>query len=185
MMILLVLTFIFIFFIISGLTIYYIVIADSIFGDLDFSTSQLATAKIVSIIQDHKQERGVLYDLGSCRGIFALRIQKFLPQLKIYGIDNSQFRTFCSRVKSIFLKIHPKFLTADLFKTNVSQADIVYIYLPRELMPRLQNKLRQELKPGALVIINSVSFPDWQPKEIIDLPQDKIPVKKIFVYSKA
>ena len=179
---LLVVVYLFIFLFLFCFLVYLVIIIDSIFGGLDFSTSPLATAKIVSIIKAYNQGKGILFDLGSCRGTFASRLKKQLPNLKVYGIDSSKFRTFCSQIKSIFSKHHPKFLTADLFQTDISQADIVYIYLQRDLMPRLQSKLQKELKSKALVVTNTVTFPSWQPVETYITHPAKPEFEKIFVY---
>jgi hypothetical protein len=67
------------------------------------------------------------------------------------------------------------FKTGNIFSADVSSADIVYLYLPQELMANLEIKLQKELKPGSLIISNSVSFRNWQPS----FKQDKL-----FIYVK-
>jgi hypothetical protein len=45
----------------------------------------------------------------------------------------------------------------------VSDADVVFFYLTSAQTTRLQEKLKQELKPGARVVSIAADFPDWQP----------------------
>ena len=87
--------------------------------------------------------------------------------MKIIGIDDSVVRIFTAKARSIFKK-NVSFFKQDIFIADVSSADVVYIYLPRELMPALQKKLQTELKTGAIAISNKVFFPSWQPIEKLD-----------------
>jgi len=156
---------------------------DALFGKLDFVSSNFALEKALVIIKDRKLDGGSFFDLGSCRGSFAAKMAKKLPQLHVRGIDDSWFRTLCASIRSTFLK-NADFSQGNIFTTNVSSADIVYLYLPQELMPELENKLQKELKPGSLVISNSVSFPSWQASESFILQPNNPLSRKLFVYAK-
>ena len=152
-------------FICSSLFAYFLI--DSFFGGLDFTTRPLVVSEVVKIIKQRHLESGRFYDLGSARGNFAIKIAKALPNLQVYGIDDNWFRIGFAKARGIFLK-NLNFTIQDIFKANVSLANILYIYLPQELMPNLQSKLQKELKNGAIVITNRVSFPSWQPIEKVN-----------------
>ena len=145
----------------------FVVLADGAFGGLDFKSNQAAINQVIGIIKQRHLETGVFYDLGSARGKFALKIAKAFPKLQVSGIDNNSFRLFLSNIRSKFLK-NLNFKKEDIFKTDVSSANIIYLYLPKELMPEMENKLQHELKPGAWVITNKVNFPHWLPVEKIN-----------------
>jgi len=170
-----------IFVIFTVLLVYFVIFFDSTVGNLDFISSRLVAARVIDIVKRQHLEIGNFYDLGSARGQFAARIVKRLPKLKVYGFDNSGFRTFLSKIRSPFFK-NLKFKKQDIFAVDVSAADVVYLYLPQELMPALQIKLQRELKRGGLVISNSVSFPSWSPSETFIMDKDKSNFKKLFVY---
>lgn len=157
---------------------------DSFFGGIDFTSGRQVINQVVEIVKQGHLENGNFYDLGSCRGGFAVGIAKALPEMKILGIDNSWFRTVLAKSRSVFLK-NICFKKENIFTADVSSADIIYIYLPQELMPDLQSKLRKELKSGALVISASVSFPSWQPAEVYDLDDKSLKVPKLFIYKQA
>lgn len=50
----------------------------------------------------------------------------------------------------------------NLWKADLSRADIVFVYLIPWRMEELAGKLKRELKPGSLVITNSFIFPGWK-----------------------
>ena len=159
----------------------FLFLVDWAFGGMDFITKQAAINQIVQIIRERHLGNGKFYDLGSARGKFAAKIGKTLPGLQVYGVDDNGFRVLCAKVRSVFFK-NVNFRKENIFKTVVSSADIIYLYLPQELMPDLQTKLQKELKSGALVITTSVSFPSWQPMQIYDLKQEELKVPKLFLY---
>lgn len=53
-------------------------------------------------------------------------------------------------------------LWKNLWKADLSSADVVFVYLIPWRMEDLAEKLEDELKPGALVVSNSFIFPGWK-----------------------
>ena len=51
---------------------------------------------------------------------------------------------------------------------DISKVDVVFMYVPRVLLPQLQEKLQRELKNKGIVILYKISFLDWSPIETID-----------------
>lgn len=151
-----------------------VVLFDGFFGKLDFASGSKAASQVIGILKQRHLLSGNFTDLGSAKGGFAVKIAAAFPNMQILGIDDSGFRMCCAKALAIFLK-NTEFKKEDLFQTNVSSADAVYAYLPKELMPELQIKLQKELKSGAIVFTNKVSFPSWQHKEKIN---------DIFIYVK-
>jgi hypothetical protein len=134
-------------FLFLGICGVFLFLADKAFGGLDFVTKQPVLNQIVQILQERHLENGSFYDLGTARGSFAAKIGKTLPGLWVYGIDDNGFRVLCAKIRAVLLK-NVNFKKANIFNTDVSSADIVYLYLPQELMPDLQIKLQKELKIG-------------------------------------
>jgi hypothetical protein len=181
--ILLILAYGFVLAVFFGSAVYLIAMIDSALGGLDFATSNLATRKIKSIIQMYGAEKAILYDLGSGRGGFAIATAKVLPKLRIRGIDNSWLRVLLSKIRAVFLG-NIIFKKANIFNTDVSPADIIYLYLPQGTMPDLYVKLQKELKSGALVITSTVFFSSWEPVETFIIHPENPDFEKIFVYQK-
>ncbi len=161
-------------------------IVDS-FGGEDYATGKKAIQKVAEIIIAKKRQNQLLYDLGSCRGNFVFGISRACPDLKIVGIDNSYIRTWAARLRNYIQprrlqKNQISFLKADLFKTDLSNADLIFIYLPKELLAALEAKLQQNLKPGALVITHRVYFPNWQPSQTLLSGQPEIKNGNLYIY---
>lgn len=156
---------------------------DGFFGGVDFTSSSLVVKQVIKIIEQENLENGNFYDLGSCRGGFAINMAESLPNFKVTGIDDSLFRTLLAKSRSVFLN-NISFKKENIFNANISSANVIYLYLPQELMPDLQSKLQKELKSGSLVISASVSFPSWQPTKVYDLDDKGLKRPKIFVYKK-
>lgn len=57
---------------------------------------------------------------------------------------------------------------ADYWEEDLSEYDIVTIFGISYIMEELGEKLKKELKPGAKVISNVFTFPNWKPKQIIN-----------------
>ena len=171
-----------VFLVFLGLASFWIIVVDSALGGYGFSTSARATLKVISIIQSHKKNSGVMYDLGSNHGKVVLKIKKFLPKWEVCGLDNDVIRIVWSKTKTFFAQHRPSFLKIDIFEADVSKADVVYVYLPSSLMPALRKKLQKEMKPGSMVITSTVFFEGWNPSETY-ITNEKQPEKeKIFVY---
>ena len=57
-----------------------------------------------------------------------------------------------------------RFVRSDFFKTDLSEASVVTLFLSPNINARLQPKLRRELKPGARIVSHRFPMPpEWKP----------------------
>jgi hypothetical protein len=56
-----------------------------------------------------------------------------------------------------------KIIEDDLFKTNISEATVITLYLLQDLNLKLRPKLLRELKPGSRVVSYVFHMGDWKP----------------------
>jgi hypothetical protein len=166
------------------ISLYSLWMLDHIFGGEDFITSKNAIRKIGEIIAASQNQGGIFYDLGSCRGYFVFGILKICPNLQITGIDNSRLRTWLARLRSNFHAGSPTFKKANIFDTDISKADFIYTYLPRDLVPALTAKLKKDLKPGAMVITYRINFPGWQPHQVFLVDPRNPKEENVYVYKR-
>ena len=108
----------------------------------------------------------IFYDLGSGDGrmVIAAASQGAIA----YGIEVDPFRVFYSRV-CIFLfgltgRAH--IIQKNLFDVDLSNADVITIYLLQETNDKLFPKLKKELKPGTRILSSAFNFPKWKPVTI-------------------
>jgi hypothetical protein len=155
---------------------------DGFFGKLDFASGRWVPKQVVGIICRRNLRTANFVDLGSGWGGFVLKIARVLPGMRVCGVDDDSLRVFWARFRAAFYK-NLSFKKENIFDTDVSSADVIYVYLPQELMPALEVKLQKELKHGCLVISNSVHFETWQPSEILITHPDKPDFQKLFIYA--
>jgi tRNA G46 methylase TrmB len=82
-----------------------IYISDVAFGKLDFSTSRKAAKNVIKILKNRNVTAGNFYDLGSCRGSFAIKIARAFPNMQVVGVDDSKFRTWIAKNEVYFLQM--------------------------------------------------------------------------------
>ena len=101
-------------------------------------------------------------DLGSGDGIIVLTAAH---QYKCGGygvdIDEELIRLSNQRAKSLGVSDRVLFEAKDIFKTDVSKATVVMLYLLPEFMQRLRPKLFNELKPGTRIVSHDYHFEEW------------------------
>jgi hypothetical protein len=118
--------------------------------------------------------RDHVIDLGSGDGIIVLTAAH---QYKSSGygvdIDEELIRLSNLRAKSLGISDRVLFEAKDIFKTDVSKATVVTLYLLPEFMRRLRPKLFNELKPGTRIVSHDYHFDEWQQDDDIsfDVPE--------------
>jgi len=107
------------------------------------------------------------YELGSGSGKMISKVASRYPDLKCIGVEYN-IAAYCSaKFRNLFLKQKIDYKLGDFFKINISDADIIYVYLFPGLMVRLEAKFSQELRKGAIVISNSFPIKTRKSKMII------------------
>lgn len=101
-------------------------------------------------------------DLGSGDGVIVLTAGNKL-KASGYGadIDEELVRLSNERAKSLGIADRVKFEAKDIFKTDVSKATVVTLYLLPEFMRKLRPKLYNELRPGTRIVSHDYHFDEW------------------------
>ncbi len=105
----------------------------------------------------------VFYELGSGDGRVVIEAAKL--GAKSNGVEQSWMRVWYSRYKSRMEGTNKMthFCHGNVFDRNYYPADIVYIYLLQKAVDKLEDKLKKELNPGAIVITQTYHFKNWKP----------------------
>ena len=61
------------------------------------------------------------------------------------------------------------FFEQDLFKTDISKATVVTLYLLPELNERLRPTLLKTLRPGTPVVSHDFAMGDWPPERTVEI----------------
>ena len=111
------------------------------------------------------KEGEVFYELGCGNGRVILYAIKNFP-IRVVGIESFWLLWLISRIRLLSVsKEKAKVKFGNLFKEDLSQADVVYFFgMPDSIKKRLKDKLDRELKPGARVVSYAFSLPGWKAK---------------------
>ncbi|MDQ3075880.1 MAG: class I SAM-dependent methyltransferase [bacterium] len=151
------------------LPIFYIFFLNNVFtGGEDFSTSRKVAKKIASILKSNYTENGNILDMGSCRGDFTICIKQHIKDLNVTGIDNSGFRVYFSKLNAFLFRQKVKFILGDFFEHDLRPYNIIYLYVPQEILPKIEAKILKQCKHGTVVVTYRVSLNRLKLKEVHD-----------------
>jgi hypothetical protein len=102
-------------------------------------------------------------DLGSGDGRLVLTAVTRFKAKGGFGVDIEPplVADANERAKKSGVADRVKFFVRDLFQTDVSEANVVTLYLLPTSVPKLEAKLLAELAPGSRVVSHDYPFPDW------------------------
>jgi len=73
-----------------------------------------------------------------------------------------------------------KFVNADLFKTDISQATVLTMYLLPDTVNLLRDKLLAELRPGTRVLSHDYPLSGWIPEKYVQMDlEDKVKISGV------
>jgi SAM-dependent methyltransferase len=122
----------------------------------------------------------IVYDLGCGDGRLVITAaQKFGARGVGIDIDPQRIKESKENAAKAGVNGRVKFLQADLFTSDISEATAVTLYLLNTLNEKLRPKLLAELKPGTPIVSHDFSMGDWEPEQTI---QVKGPTRTHTVY---
>ena len=109
----------------------------------------------------------VLYDLGSGDGRIPITAAQKFGVARATGIDIDPVRIKEANANLAKAGVgnRVKFVNADLFETNFSDATVITLYLLPALNLKLLPKLLKETKPGTRIVSHAFNMGTWQPEQ--------------------
>jgi precorrin-6B methylase 2 len=113
----------------------------------------------------------VLYDLGSGDGRIPITAAQRYGIARGVGIDINPERINEANENLTRAGVgdRVRFVNADLFEADLSQATVVTLYLLPRLNLRLLPKLLKELKPGTRIVSHAFDMGSWKPERTLNL----------------
>lgn len=119
------------------------------------------------------KKKDIVYDLGS--GFGGLAIMASRRAKKVIGIEFDALRYAFSIIRAFFHGAkNVKFIQGNIFKQNISNADVILVFLKQKTNQKLKAKFKK-LKKGARIVSNIWTFEGWKP-----VRQDK--KLKVYMY---
>ena len=113
-----------------------------------------------------KRKSQVIMDLGSGWGSLLLPLAQKFPKHKFIGIEYGLIPYFVSKLRAKKLR-NITFYRQNFFNTDISKADIIFLFLLPHVMPKIAAKCQKETKRGALIYVNRFPFPKVKEKKKI------------------
>lgn len=131
--------------------------------------------QMLALAQVQPGER--VWDLGSGDGrLLRLAVREF--GARAVGVEIEPLRAFLSQLALRLqgLEGRAQVLRGNIFETDLSQADVVTLYLLPKALARLGPQLQAQLKPGARIVTLTYPLPGWEPQQVMgDIRLYRIP----------
>jgi predicted O-methyltransferase YrrM len=116
----------------------------------------------------------VLYDLGSGDGRIPITAAQKYNVRRGTGVELNPELIEESRAnaESAGVSDRVEFLQQDLFKTDLSKATVVTLYLLPDVNLELRSKLLRELKPGTRIVSHDFDMGEWKPEQVVNVQSD-------------
>lgn len=124
-----------------------------------------------------------VYDLGCGDARFLIEVEK-RTGANTFGFEIAPWAYFLARLNIKLKKSKTVLYHKNFYKQDLSGADVVFCFLMDSVMPKVQAKLEQDLKPGARVISFAFAIKAWQPAKIIDSKKFHPRASKIYIYQR-
>lgn len=126
---------------------------------------------VTQMLQIANVKKGdVLYDLGSGDGrIVISAAQKY--GTRGVGIDINPERISEANANAQAAKVTDRvqFRQQDLFKTDLSEATVVTLYLLPDINVKLRPQLFKQLKPGTRIVSHDFDMGEWKPERVVQV----------------
>jgi hypothetical protein len=119
-------------------------------------------------------------ELGCGDGRVCRAVASAYPQARVEGIELSVFICVIFWIQNFFTRSRARARCGNVFKTDLSSADVVYIFLTPRANDKLKIKLENELKSGSRVISYAWPIIGWN----ADCVDEKGGAQKIYLYQR-
>jgi len=119
---------------------------------------QRIVEKMVNIASLNPNDKVI--DLGSGDGRIVLAASKLCAQAD--GVEINPILVAMSK-KRVVGNMNTKIRCLSMWKIDLSQYSVIFVYLIPHRMNKLAEKIKKEMRPGSRVVSNTFSFPDWPP----------------------
>jgi hypothetical protein len=111
-------------------------------------------------------------DLGAGLGSMLRPLATTRPDSWFVGVENAPLTWLGGKLLAL-RQPNCEWRWGDLWRTDLSQFDVVYAFLSPVPMAALWAKVEKEMKPGSLFVSNSFPVPEVEPSEIVEVDDER------------
>jgi hypothetical protein len=146
-------------------------------GALYVSTTRTRVSAFIRSVPMKKGQ--LLVDLG-CGDGRVLRRACRRYNVRALGFELNLLAYIKARLLSLRLK-EVRIRHKNFWSQNLGAADVVFCYLYPDVMRKLSNKLKEELKPGALIVSCNFALPGYKPLRVLR-PAGSLHSDPLYIY---
>jgi predicted RNA methylase len=130
----------------------------------------------------------MVYDLGSGDGrVVIMAAQEFGAKAVGIELRADLANQALKRISELNLETRVKIVQNDVFKVDISSADIVTLYLTTSANEKIKPKLESELRHGTRVVSHDYEVRGWKPYKANSFCENKrlgYPTHSIYLYKR-
>ncbi len=150
-----------------------------------YVSSPLPVVRRMLVLSELRPGESV-YDLGSGDGrIVIMAAQEFGAKAVGVELREDLVKQAIEKVSELSLNGRVKIVQSDMFKVDLSQADVVTLYLTTSANEKVKPKLESELRQGARIVCHDYEVLGWKPQRVdkfCENPRLGYPSHTIYVY---
>ena len=128
------------------------------------------------------KENEVVYDLGCGDGrVLIIAAKEFGARAVGIEIRRDLYEQCLRRIRDLNLEDRVKVIHGNFFEYDLSDADVITLYLLTSVNEKPRPKLERELRPGTRIVSHDFEVPGWKPIIIEDL-YEEWRSHKLFLY---
>ena len=152
-----------------------------------FVATPLPVVKQMLVLSEIKPGE-IIYDLGSGDGrVVIMAAHEFGARAVGVEMREDLVKQALSKISELGLEGQVKIVQNDMFKIDLTQADVITLYLTTSANDKVKPKLETELKSGARVVSHDYEILGWRPVKIDNFcenPRLGYPSHTIYVYKR-
>lgn len=138
----------------------------NIWAGVPYIASPTAVTKaMVELAQPKAGE--TVFDLGAGDGRLLRLTKQTSPQSIAIGYECTPTVFLWGKLLAWFSRPKIDFRFGNLFRQNLREADVIFVYLFPNVMKKLIAKFESELKPGTRIVSHAFSLPGRIPAQIV------------------
>lgn len=110
-------------------------------------------------------------DLGAGDGSLLAAVRRARPDVRACGREIVPTVWLLGVLRVLLSRSGVRLKPGSLFREDLSQTDVVFLYLFPDLMERIRLKLDAELRPGSWVVCHTFGFKDVAPEREVRVPR--------------
>lgn len=167
----------------SGLILILVIASTVVLFWIKVPYAPIARTRVKQVIDLLELKPGQkFYELGCGDGRFVIEATR--QGAAAVGFEISPWVFVRAKIFNFLAGSKGKILFKNFYNVNLADADAVFCFLVDKVMPKVENKLMAELKPGAKIISYGFRLPNWKPTEVVYLDPNNTKASKAFIYIK-